>query len=127
MACLWATKFPHRCQSLVLVDPSFINSMPSVLKLSLPILYRILPFLQLMQSFPNYEEAEKVAKRLKQFRGWTPWQEEIFRYGIEEKADGSWSSKFIKAARNEIFQDMMKKKALSQKLELPSLLVWVRT
>ena len=41
LACLWATKFPHRCQSLVLVDPSFINSMPRVLKLCLPILYRI--------------------------------------------------------------------------------------
>ena len=123
LACLWATKFPHRCQRLVLVDPFFINSMPGIFKLSFPLLYRVLPFLKLMHSFPSYEEAEQVAKGLKQFRGWTPWQEKIFKYGIEEKDDGSWSSKFVKVARNEIFEDVMKQQGLTQKLNLPSLLI----
>ncbi len=123
LACLWATKYPHRCQSLVLVDPFFINSMPSIFKLTFPILYKVLPFLKLMQSFSNYEEAEKLAKGLKQFQGWTSWQEEIFKYGMEKKADGSWSSKFIKPARNEIFEDVMGEKGLTKKLDLPSLLV----
>ena len=123
LACLWATKYPQRCESLILVDPFFINSMPSIFKLTFPILYKVLPFLKLMQSFPDYQAGETVAKGLKQFQGWTPWQEAIFKYAMEKKTDNSWSSKFIKPARNEIFEDVMKQKGLTKKLDLPSLLM----
>ncbi len=123
IACLWATQHPDRCQSLVLIDPFFINSMPSIFKLSFPLLYKVLPFLKLMQSFPDYESAQIVGKSLKQYQGWTSWQKEIFDYGMEEKADRTWSSKFSIPARNEIFIDVMKQKGLSKKLDIPSLLV----
>lgn len=123
IACIWATKNPHLCQSLTLVDPFFINSMPSVFRFTFPILYKVLPFLQLMQSFPDYLSAEKVAKTLKQYQGWTSWQKEIFNYGMEEKNDGYWSSKFPKSARNEIFEDVMREKGLTTPLNLPSLLI----
>ena len=123
IACLWATKYPEKCQSLVLIDPFFINSMPSIFQLTFPILYKVLPFLKLMQSFPDYESAQTVAKGLKQYQGWTSWQEEIFKYSIEKKADYTWSSKFIIPARNEIFEDVMRQKGLTKTLDLPSLLV----
>lgn len=123
IACILATKKPNICQSLVLVDPFFINSMPSVFRLTFPILYRVLPFLRLMQSFPDYSAIEKVAKTLKQYQGWTSWQQEIFNYSIEEKNEGYWSSKFPKSARNEIFEDVMKERGLTRKLSLPSLLI----
>ena len=123
IACLWATKFAEKCQSLVLIDPFFINSMPSIFKLTFSILYKVLPFLKLMQSFPDYESAKKVAQGLKQYQGWTAWQEEIFKYNMEQKADQTWSSKFTIPARNEIFEDVMQQKGLSKKLDLPSLLV----
>ncbi len=95
IACLWATKYPEKCKSLSLVDPFFINSMPSIFKLTFPLLYKVLPFLKLMGSFPDYESAQTVAKKLKQYQGWTSWQEEIFNYGMEQKVDHNWSSKFI--------------------------------
>ncbi|MTF39248.1 alpha/beta fold hydrolase [Cyanobacterium aponinum] len=123
IACIWATQNPQLCQSLTLIDPFFINSMPSFFSLTFPILYKVLPFLKLMQLFPDYLSIEKTAKTLKQYQGWTPWQQEIFNYGIEQKKDGYWSSKFSQAARNEIFEDVMKEKGLTTKLDLPSLLV----
>ncbi len=123
LACIWATKNPHLCQSLTLVDPFFIDSMPSIFRLTFPILYKVLPFLKLMQSFPDYLSAEKVAKTLKQYQGWTFWQKEIFNYGMEEKKEGYWSSKFPEVARNEIFEDVIKEKGLTTQLNLPSLLI----
>ena len=123
IACLWATQFPDKCKSLVLIDPFFINSIPSIFRWSFPLLYKVLPFLKLMQSFPDYESAKKLAQELKQYRGWTVWQEEIFNYGMEEKADHTWTSKFTIPARNEIFEDVMQQKGLTKKLDLPSLLV----
>lgn len=123
IACILATEKPEFCQSLTLVDPFFINSMPSVFRITFPILDKVLPFLKLMESFPDYSSLEKVAKTLKQYQGWTPWQQAIFNYGIEQKKDGYWSSKFTQSARNEIFEDVMKEKGLTTKLSLPSLLI----
>ena len=123
IACLWATQFPERCKSLVLIDPFFIDSIPSIFKWSFPLLYKVLPFLKLMQSFPDYESAKKVAQALKQYQGWTAWQEEIFNYGMEEKTDHTWTSKFPIPARNEIFEDVMEQKGLTKTLDLPSLLL----
>lgn len=123
IACLWATKNPDKCQSLVLIDPFFINSIPSIFKVTFSILYKVLPFLKLMQSFPDYESAKKVAQGLKQYQGWTSWQEKIFNYGMEKKADNTWSSKFTIPARNEIFEDVMRQQGLTKKLDLPSLLI----
>jgi pimeloyl-ACP methyl ester carboxylesterase len=42
---------------------------------------------------------------------------------VEEKADGTWSSKFVIQARNEIFEEVMAIAGLTQKLAIPSLLI----
>lgn len=44
LACIWATKSPQYFRTLILVDPFFINSMPSIFQVSFPILYKVLPF-----------------------------------------------------------------------------------
>jgi pimeloyl-ACP methyl ester carboxylesterase len=123
LACLWANQFPDKCKSLVLVDPFFINSIPSFFQVTFPLLYNVLPFLTLMQSFPDYESAKKVAQGLKQYQGWTSWQEEIFNYSMEQKDDRTWTSKFAIPARDEIFEDVMAQQGLTKKLDIPSLLV----
>lgn len=123
IACIFATKFPNYCKSLTLVDPFFINSMPSVFRITFPLLYKVLPFLKLMQTFPDYQSAEKVAKTLNQYRGWSEWQREIFRYNMEEGNEGTWKSKFPKQARNEIFEDVLKQRGLTTELNIPSLLI----
>jgi pimeloyl-ACP methyl ester carboxylesterase len=42
---------------------------------------------------------------------------------VEEKADGTWSSKFVIQARNEIFDEVMAIAGLTKKLDIPSLLI----
>jgi pimeloyl-ACP methyl ester carboxylesterase len=123
LACIWATKSPQYFRSLTLVDPFFINSMPSIVKFTFPILYKVLPFLKMLKSFPSYEEAENRAKKLKQYQGWTSFQQEVFKNSLEEKPDGSWVSKCFKQAINEIFTDVMRVSGLTQKIDIPSLLV----
>lgn len=123
LACIWATKSPQYFESLTLVDPFFINSMPTIFKISFPILYKVLPFLKMLKSFPSYEEAEKQAKKLKQYQGWSTFQQEVFANSLEKKADGTWVSKFVKQARNEIFTDVMRISGLTKEIDIPSLLV----
>lgn len=123
LAAIWATKYPQKFCSLILVDPFFIDKMPSWIEITFPLFYKILPFLKIMGPFPNYETAEAIAKGLKQYQGWTSWQQQIFKEAIEQKADGSWGSKFVKQARNEIFQDVMKTPGLTKTLEIPTLLI----
>lgn len=123
LACIWATKFPQSFRSLTLVDPFFINSMPSIFELTFPILYKVLPFLKMLKSFSSYQEAENQAKKLKQYQGWNILQQEVFKNSVEQKIDGSWGSKFIKEARNEIFTDVMRVSGLTKNLDIPSLLV----
>jgi pimeloyl-ACP methyl ester carboxylesterase len=122
-AAVWATQQPETFRSLVLVDPFFINSIPPWLKFTFPLLYRILPFLKMLGPFATYEEAEQQARQLKQFRGWSEWQQAVFMQGIEQKPDGCWGSKFVVQARDEIFADVMEVAGLTAPIAVPSLFV----
>lgn len=123
LLAIWATQYPNRCRSLILVDPFFIDRMPNGIQITFPLLYRILPFLKTMGPFPNYAAAEKIARQLKQYRGWTPLQRAAFQAGMEEKADGTWGSKFAIQARNEIFADVRRVAGLTQAVTIPTLFV----
>lgn len=123
LACIWATKNPQRLKSMVLVDPIFIWKMPDFFKLSFPILYRILPFLKGMGPFESYESAEQQARQLNQYKDWTPLQQKVFQNSIEQKEDGTWGSKFTIAARDGIFDEVMREPGLIEAVNIPSLFV----
>ena len=123
LAAIWATKHPERFRSLILVDPFFIDKIPSWFKVTFPILYRVLSFLKGMGPFVSYQEAERLARKLKQYQGWTALQQQVFRQGLEQKPDGTWGSKFTVAARNQIFEDVMRVAGLTKPLEIPTLLI----
>lgn len=123
LAPIWAVKSPHRLRSMVLVDPIFITKMPGVMKLTFPILYRVLPSLKEIEPVPTYEAAENRAKTLPLYQGWTPIQQQIFQTGIEQKPDGTWASKCTIAARNEIFAEVMRVPGLTQPIHIPTLFI----
>ncbi len=123
LAAIWARQHPERLRSIILVDPIFIWKMPSFFKLTFPMLYRVLPFLKSMGPFASYEEAEQQAQQLSQYQGWTPLHQQVFQAGIEQKPDGSWGSKFTIAARDRIFEDVMRVAGLTQPIYLPTLFV----
>ena len=120
---IWARQNPQLFNSLILVDPFFIGKMPRILKVTFPLLYRLLSFLKVMGPFASYEEAIEVAKQLKEYQGWSKLQEQVFTSGIEQKADGTWGSKFTVDARNQIFEEVMLVSGLTQNIEIPTLLV----
>lgn len=123
LAAIWATKNPERFRSLILVDPFFIDKIPSGFRFTFPLLYKVLPFLQGMGPFASYEEAEKLARNLKQYQGWSQLQQEVFKHSLEQKPDGSLGSKFTVAARNEIFEQVMEVAGLTQNIEIPTLFI----
>ena len=123
LATIWATHNPQHFSSLILVDPFYVDKLPSWLKITFPFLYRVLPFLQGMGPFENETAAEKLAQNLKQYRQWTPLQQQVFRASIEPKHDGTWGSKFTIAARNQIFTDVMQQSGLTKPLAIPSLFI----
>ena len=123
VATIWATQHPQRLQSMVLVDPIFVYGMPGILRLSLPLFYQFLPFLQGMGPFESEEAAVAKARQMKQYRDWTPFQETAFRQSIEPKSDGGWGSKFTVAARNEIFDAVLRVPGLTQPVSVPTLFV----
>lgn len=123
IAAIWATQQPEVFKSLILVDPFFIDKMPSWIRITFPILYQVLPFLKITRSFDSYQSIEAIARQLKQYKGWSNLQEEVFKNAIEQKADGSWSSKFTLSARGEIFEDVMGFAGLTKALDIPSLLI----
>lgn len=123
LAAIWARQNPERLRSMILVDPIFIWKMPSVFKLTFPLLYRVLPFLKSMGPFASYEEAKQQAQQLSQYQGWTDLHQKVFEAGIEQKPDGSWGSKFTIAARDRIFEDVMRVPGLTQPIYLPTLFV----
>lgn len=123
VATVWATQRPEVIRSLVLVDPFFINALPTWLTPTFPLLYRVLPFLKMMGPFASYAQAEQQARQLKQYRGWSLLQQAVFEAGIEQKPDGRWGSRFTLAARDEIFADVMAVAGLTQTLATPTLFV----
>ena len=123
IAAIWATEQPEVFKSLILVDPFFIDKMPSWIRITFPILYQVLPFLKITRSFDSYQSIEAIARQLKQYKGWSNLQQEVFKNAIEQKADGSWSSKFTLSARGEIFEDVMGFAGLTKTLDIPSLLI----
>lgn len=123
LAAVWAKQSPHRFRSLVLIDPFFIDRLPSWMKLTFPLLYRTLPFLKMMGPFASYEQAEQQARQLKQYRGWSELQQAVFAASMEQKPDRRWGSKFVVQARDEIFLDVMQVAGLTAPIEIPTLLV----
>ncbi len=123
LATIWATKNSQRFASLILVDPFYVDRLPNWLKVTFPFLYRVLPFLQGMGPFKSEAAAIETAQNLKQYRQWTPRQQQVFLASIESKNDGTWGSKFTVAARNQIFTDVMQKSGLTKPLEIPSLFI----
>ncbi|MFY7802415.1 MAG: alpha/beta fold hydrolase [Limnoraphis robusta] len=120
---IWAKQHPEYFRSMILVDPIFITKMPSIFKLTLPIVYRKLDCLKGMGPFSSYEEAEELARQLSQYTAWSPLQQQVFEEGIEQKPDGKWGSKFIIPARNHIFSEVMKVAGLTEKINIPTLLI----
>ena len=123
LATIWASYNPECFSSLILVDPFYVDRLPSWLKITFPLLYRVLPFLQGMGPFKSEAAAEKVAQNLKQYRQWTTLQQKVFRASIEPKPDGTWGSKFTVAARNQIFTDVMQQSGLTKPLAIPCLFI----
>jgi haloacetate dehalogenase len=123
LAVIWARENPQRVRSMVLVDPIFIWKMPEFLKATFPVLYRFLSFLKGMGPFASYEEAEQVARQLNQYQGWSELQQQVFKTGIEQKPDGSWGSKFTIAARDGIFEDVMRVPGFTIPIDTPALFV----
>ncbi|MCZ8120418.1 MAG: alpha/beta hydrolase [Microcystis sp. LE18-22.4A] len=123
IAAIWATQQPEVFKSLILVDPFFIDKMPSWIRITFPILYQVLPFLKITRSFDSYQSIAAIARQLKQYKGWSNLQQEVFKNAIEQKADGSWSGKFTLSARGEIFEDVMGFAGLTKTLDIPSLLI----
>ncbi|MBD2438415.1 alpha/beta fold hydrolase [Nostoc sp. FACHB-110] len=123
LAVIWARENPKRVRSMVLVDPIFIWKMPEFLKATFPFLYRFLSFLKGMGPFASYAEAEQVARQLNQYQGWSELQQQVFKTGIEQKPDGSWGSKFTIAARDGIFEDVMRVPGFTIPIDTPALFV----
>ena len=123
LAAIWADRNLECFSSLILVDPFFVDRLPSWIKITFPLLYRVLPFLQGMGPFKSEGEAEKLARNLKQYRQWTTLQQQVFHASIEPKQDGTWGSKFTAAARDGIFTDVMQQSGLTKPLLVPSLFI----
>ncbi|MEW6495551.1 MAG: alpha/beta hydrolase [Cyanobacteriota bacterium] len=123
LALIWAREHPERLKSMILVDPIFVWKMPSLLKVTFPLLYRVLPFLKGMGPFASYEDAEQQARQLYLYEGWSSLQQNVFQAGIEQKPDGQWGSKFVVQARNQIFEDVMRVPGLTIPIEIPTLFV----
>ncbi|MGB3532927.1 MAG: alpha/beta hydrolase [Microcoleaceae cyanobacterium] len=120
---IWAKKHPERFQSMILVDPIFITRMPSLFKLTLPLVYQRLDCLKGMGPFESLSEAELKARQLSQYSGWSELQQDVFRAGIEQKEDKKWGSKFTVAARNQIFEAVIETPGLTELIDIPSLLI----
>lgn len=123
LALIWARQHPERLRSMILVDPIFVWKMPSLMKVTFPILYRVLPFLRGMGPFASYEEAQQQARQLNLYEGWSPLQQQVFQAGIEQKPDGRWGSKFVIPARDQIFEDVMQIAGLTDFIDIPTLFI----
>ncbi|MEG4803238.1 alpha/beta hydrolase [Microcoleus sp. ARI1-B5] len=123
LAPIWARQNPDRFCSMILVDPIFITKLPAVMKLSLPMVYRKLDCLKCMGPFATLSQAEAAATQSGEYAGWSDAQQMIFQNQIEQKLDGSWGSKFVIPARNQIFAEVMKVAGLTENIYIPTLFV----
>ena len=123
LALIWARQHPERLHSMILVDPIFVWKMPSLMKVTFPILYRVLPFLKGMGPFASYEQAQQQARQLNLYEGWSPLQQQVFQVGIEQKPDGRWGSKFVIPARDQIFENVMQIAGLTDPIDIPTLFI----
>ena len=121
VATYWATRQPERFLSMVLVDPIFVYGVPGVFRLTFPLFYGTLPFLKGMGPFPDWDAAMHQGKRMKQYRDWNGLQESVFSQSLEEKPDGTVGSRFTKAARDGIFDAVLRVPGLTQEISVPSL------
>lgn len=122
-AAIWAIQEPHRFYSLILVDPFFMGRFPSWFRLTFPLLYRTLPFLKVVGTFSDRQTVENIARTLKQYRGWSPLQQQVFDASIEPLPDGTWKSKFPPEARDFIFEEIMQVEGLTEAIAVPTLFV----
>lgn len=123
LALIWARQNPERLRSMILVDPIFVWKMSSLMKVTFPMLYRVLPFLQGMGPFASYEDAQQQARQLNLYQGWSSLQQQVFHAGIEQKPDGRWGSKFVVQARDGIFEDVMRVPGLTVPIDIPTLFI----
>ena len=123
LALVWARKNPERLRSMILVDPIFVWKMPSLIKVTFPMLYRVLPFLQGMGPFASYEQALQRARQLTLYQGWNSLQQQVFQASIAQKPDGLWGSKFVVFARNQMFEEVMRVAGLTVPIEIPTLFI----
>ncbi len=127
LALIWARQSHERLRSIILVDPIFVWTMPNWMKVTFPFLYRVLPFLKGMGPFASYEQALHQARQLNLYEGWSPLQQQVFQAGIEQKPDGSWGSKFVIPARDQIFEDVMRVAGFTVPIDIPTLLIQSET
>ncbi|MBD2667462.1 alpha/beta hydrolase fold protein [Richelia sinica FACHB-800] len=123
LAVIWARQNPQRLRSITLIDPIFIWKMPSFLKITFPLLYRVLPFLKSMGPFASYEQAQEQIKQLSQYQSWNVIQQQVFQAGIEQKPNGTWGSKFTIAARDGIFAAVMEVPGFIGPIDTPALFI----
>ncbi|NEZ57929.1 alpha/beta fold hydrolase [Adonisia turfae] len=121
VATYWATRQPEHFLTMVLVDPIFVYGMPGIFRLTFPLFYGILPFLKGMGPFADWDAAIQQGKQMKQYRDWNSLQEAVFRESLAENPDGTIGSKFTKAARDEIFDAVLRVPGLTQEIQVPSL------
>ena len=121
VATYWATRRPERFLSMVMVDPIFVYGLPGIFRLTLPLFYGMLPFLKGMGPFADWDAAVQQGKQLKQYRHWNQLQEAVFLKSLEEKTDGRLGSKFTKAARDGIFDAVLRVPGLVKEIQVPSL------
>jgi haloacetate dehalogenase len=127
LALIWARQSHERLRSIILVDPIFVWTMPNWMKVTFPFLYRVLPFLKGMGPFASYEHALHQARQLNLYEGWSPLQQQVFQAGIEQKPDGSWGSKFVIPARDQIFEDVMHVAGFTVPIDIPTLFIQSET
>lgn len=123
LAPIWARQNPDRFCSMILVDPIFITKLPAVMKLTLPLLYRKLDCLKCMGPFATLSAAETTAKLSGEYAAWSEMQQMVFQQQIEQKSDGTWGSKFVIPARNQIFTEVMQVAGLTENIHIPTLLI----
>ncbi len=120
---LWVKRSPEKFRAQILVDPFFIGQLPKIWKLTFPLFYKLLPFLQMMGPFETQAAAEAKAKTLKQYRDWSPLQQHAFYGNLAKKSDQTWGSKLAIAARNGIFEAVMLVSGLTDPLATPALVL----